>query len=182
MLREMCGMCAHGAGEVHLKWRGDRRTWGVIIGDLVMKRPPVEFSWDWCEQKKYCGFSSKNWYLLLVSVRAWFSSKISVDYPRTPLTPLQTLTDSPQKLHRNGQSIKIPVTRIFFLHKYLAYHMIKPIPMEEKFQKLKTQSCRALKCYYVVLKVSCGLVTNRQVMTYNTVKTFSSPTNLSHLL
>ena len=40
-----------------------------------MKRPPVEFSWDWCEQKKYCGFSSKNWYLSLVSVRAWFSSK-----------------------------------------------------------------------------------------------------------
>ena len=51
-----------------------------------MKRPPVEFSWDWCEQKKYCGFSSKNWYLLLVSVRAWFSSKISDDYPRTPVT------------------------------------------------------------------------------------------------
>ena len=50
-----------------------------------MKRPPVEFSWDWCEQKKYCGFSSKNWYLLLVSVRAWFSSKISDDYLRTPV-------------------------------------------------------------------------------------------------
>ena len=31
-------------------------------------------------------FSSKNWYLLLVSVRAWFSSKISDDYPRTPVT------------------------------------------------------------------------------------------------
>ena len=87
---------------------------------------------------------------------------------RLELIQLQTLTDSPQKLHRNGQSIKIPVTRIFFLHKYLAYHMIKPIPTEEKFQKLKTQSFRALKCYYV-LKVSCGLVTNRQVMTYNTV-------------
>ena len=75
-----------GRGKSIWKWRGDRRTWGVIIGDLVMKRPPVEFSWDWCEQKKYCGFSSKNWYLLLVSVRAWFSSKISDDYPCTPVT------------------------------------------------------------------------------------------------
>ena len=33
---------------------------------------------------------------------------------RLELIQLQTLTDSPQKLHRNGQSIKIPVTRIFF--------------------------------------------------------------------
>ena len=75
-----------GRGKSIWKWRGDRRTWGVIIGDLVMKRPPVELSWNWCEQKKYCGFSSKNWYLLLVSFRAWFSSKISDDYPRTPVT------------------------------------------------------------------------------------------------
>ena len=82
-----CVVCVYtGRGKSIWKWRGDRRTWGVIIGDLVMKRPPVEFSWDWCEQKKYCGFSSKNWYLLLVSVRAWFSSKISDDYLRTPVT------------------------------------------------------------------------------------------------
>ena len=51
-----------------------------------MKRPPLELFWYWCEQKKHYGFSSKNFYLLLVSVRAWFSSKISDDYPRTPLT------------------------------------------------------------------------------------------------
>ena len=82
-----CVVCVYtGRGKSIWKWRGDRRTWGVIIGDLVMKRPPLELSWDWCEQKKHCGFSSKNWYLLLLSVRAWFSSKISVDYPRTPLT------------------------------------------------------------------------------------------------
>ena len=27
------------------------------------------------------------------------------------------------------------MTRIFFLRKYLAYHMYRPIPIEEKFQK-----------------------------------------------
>ena len=51
-----------------------------------MKWPPLELFWYWCEQKKHYGFSSKNWYLLLASVRAWFSSKISDDYPCTPLT------------------------------------------------------------------------------------------------
>ena len=75
-----------GWGKSIWKWRGDRRTLGVIIGNLVMKRPPLGSSWNWCEQKKHYGFSSKNRYLLLVSVRAWFSSKISNDYPRTPVT------------------------------------------------------------------------------------------------
>ena len=51
-----------------------------------MKRPPLELFWYWCEQKKHYGFSFINFYLLLVSVRAWFSSKISDDYPRTPVT------------------------------------------------------------------------------------------------
>ena len=30
--------------------------------------------------------------------------------------------------------IKVPMTRIFF-RKYLAYHVYKPIPIEERFQK-----------------------------------------------
>ena len=46
------GMCVHGVGKSIWKWRGDRRTLGVIIGNLVMKRPPLESSWNWCEQKK----------------------------------------------------------------------------------------------------------------------------------
>ena len=84
MLREMCGICVHGEGEVHLKvtgrssylrgynwWYGDETTTARIV--LVLM-------WT------HYGFSSKNWYLLLVSVRAWFSSKISDDYPRTPIT------------------------------------------------------------------------------------------------
>ena len=91
-------------------------------------------------------------------------SKAKTTSTRLELIQLQTFTDSPQKLHRNGQSIKAPVTR-FFLHKYLAYHMYKPIPMEENFKILKTRSFRTLKCYYFVLKVSRGLVTNWQVMT-----------------
>ena len=50
---------------------------------------------------------------------------------------------------------------LFFLRKYLAYHMYKPIPIEEKFKKkMKTRSFRALKCFYLVLKVARGLVTN----------------------
>ena len=60
-------------------------------------------------------------------------SKAKTTSTRLELVQLQTFTDSPQKLHRNGQSIKAPVTR-FFLHKYLACHMYKPILMEEKFQ------------------------------------------------
>ena len=84
MLREMCGICVHGEGEVHLKvtgrssylrgynwWFGDETTTARIV--LVLM-------WT------HYGFSSKNWYLLLASVRAWFSSKISDDYPCTPLT------------------------------------------------------------------------------------------------
>lgn len=61
-------------------------------------------------------------------------SKAKTTSTKLELIQLQTSTDSPQKLHRNGQSIKAPVTRIFFWHKYLAYHKYKPIPMEETFQ------------------------------------------------
>ena len=32
-------------------------------------------------------------------------------------------------------SFKVPMTRNFFLRKYLAYHTYKPTPIEEKFQK-----------------------------------------------
>ena len=31
---------------------------------------------------------------------------------------------------------KVPITQFFF-RKYLAYHMYKPIPKEEKFQKVQ---------------------------------------------
>ena len=52
------------------------------------------------------------------------------------------------------------MTRNFFLRKYLAYYMYKPIPIEEKFQKAQNTGFWVLKCSYFVLKVSRGLVTN----------------------
>ena len=109
-------------------------------------------------------------------------SKAKTTSTRLELIQLQTFTDPPQKLHRNGQSIKAPVTLIFFGINIYFVICSNQFRFKKNFKKLKTQSYRALKGYYVVLKVTCGLVTNRQVMTYNTVKTFSSPTNLSHLL
>ena len=51
-----------------------------------------------------------------------------------------------------------------FLRKYLANHMYKPIPIEEKFKKAQNTVFSALKCLFC-LKVSRGLVTNYRVMT-----------------
>ena len=44
-----------------------------------------------------------------------------------------------------------PRQGLFFLRFYLAYHIFKPIPIEEKFQKKETQFFRALKRSYFVL-------------------------------
>lgn len=55
----------------------------------------------------------------------------------------------------NNTKLKVPMTRIFFfLRKYLAYLMFKPIPIEKKIQNTKTRFFRALKCSYFILKVT----------------------------
>ena len=38
-----------------------------------------------------------------------------------------------QYIFRRGDGLKCPYDTQFFLRKYLAYHMYKPIPIEEKF-------------------------------------------------
>ena len=56
--------------------------------------------------------------------------------------------------------LKVPMTRKFFLHKYLAYHMYKPTPIEGKFQKTENSVFSGPQVLFFVLKVSRGLVTN----------------------
>ena len=70
-----------------------------------------------------------------------------------------------QYIFRRDDGLKCPYDTQFFLRKYLAYHMYKPIPIEEKFQKAQNTVFRALKCSYFILKMSRGLVTNYRVMT-----------------
>ena len=45
---------------------------------------------------------------------------------------ISLLSCLPDKHTLIGFSFKVPLTRIFFLHKYLAYHMFKPIPIKNK--------------------------------------------------
>ena len=58
------------------------------------------------------------------------------------------------------------MTRIFFSRKYLAYHLYKPILIEEKIQKAQSTVFWDLKCSYLILKVSRALVTNQRVMAH----------------
>ena len=51
-----------------------------------------------------------------------------------------------------SHSLKCLLHEILFLRKYLAYQMLKPVPIEKKFKKPKTRFFRALKCSYFVLK------------------------------
>ena len=44
------------------------------------------------------------------------------------------------------------MTRIFLLHKHVAYYKYKQILTEKKFKKLESQFFRARKCAYLVLK------------------------------
>ena len=88
-------------------------------------------------------------------------SKAKTTSTRLELIQLQTFTDSPQKLHRNGQFIKASVTRFFFFCiNILLIICTNQFRWKKIFKIHKTRSFRTLKCYYFVLKVSRGLVTN----------------------
>ena len=57
-----------------------------------------------------------------------------------------------QYIFRRGDGLKCPYDTQFFLRKYLAYHMYKPIPIEEKFQKTQNTGFSGPKVLLFYLK------------------------------